>query len=116
VIGTAWSEASARSNAGERAAPRVNVRKKWAFPRREFQKNSSTPTFKKPIKPRPLSFELFAQSEPTQCSRVNFVHDVMERFTKIEENVAPFTQAIEYLQKVMDQEAVNHSGQDPRII
>jgi hypothetical protein len=40
----------------------------------------------------------------------------MERITKIEKNVAPFTQAIEYLQKVMDQEAVNHSSQDPRII
>jgi hypothetical protein len=27
----------------------------------------------------------------------------------------PLTQVIEYLQKVMDQEAVSHSGQDPRI-
>jgi hypothetical protein len=41
---------------------------------------------------------------------------VMERVAKIEKNVAPFTQAIEYLQKMMDHEAVNHSGQDPRII
>jgi hypothetical protein len=63
-----------------------------------------------------LLFEFFAQSEPTQCSRINFVHDVMERVAKIEKNVAPFTQAIEYLQKMMDQEAVNHSGRDTRII
>ena len=65
---------------------------------------------------RLLLCELFAQSESTQCSRANFVHDVMERVAKIEKNVAPFTQAIEYLQKVMDEEAVNRSGQDPPII
>jgi hypothetical protein len=33
---------------------------------------------------------------------------VMERVAKIEKNVAPFTQAIEYLQKMINQEAVNH--------
>jgi hypothetical protein len=32
--------------------------------RREFQENSRTPTFKKPLKPPLLLFELFVQSEP----------------------------------------------------
>jgi hypothetical protein len=66
----------------------VDVRRKWVPPLRKFQGNDAGPTFKKPIKPWPLLFEFFAQSEPTQCSRINFVHDVMERVAKIEKNVA----------------------------
>jgi hypothetical protein len=66
----------------------VDVRRKWALLYENFKENDAGPTFKKPIKPRPLLFEFFAQSEPTQCSRINFVHDVMERVAKIEKNVA----------------------------
>ena len=42
----------------------MNVPKKWVPPAREFQENSPTPTFKKPLKPPLLLFELFVQSEP----------------------------------------------------
>ena len=41
----------------------MNVREKWVPPAREFQKNSPKPTFKKPLKPPLLLFELFVQSE-----------------------------------------------------
>jgi hypothetical protein len=64
LIGTAWSEASARSNAGDRAAPRVNVPKKWGPPTREFQEITPHPVLSRtPLKPPPLLFDLLVQSE-----------------------------------------------------
>jgi len=39
-----------QSSAGDSAAPRVNVREKWAPPEQEFQGNYPHPTFKIPIK------------------------------------------------------------------
>jgi hypothetical protein len=48
----------------------MNARKKWVPPTREFQENSPIPTFKKPLKPPLLLFELLVQSEPARCSWV----------------------------------------------
>jgi hypothetical protein len=45
----------------------VNVPKKWGLPAREFQEITPARTFKKPLKPPPLLFDLFVQSEAAQC-------------------------------------------------
>src|SRR5262249_18613810 len=63
VIWTAWSEASARANAGDRAA-RERAQEMEPSHAENFKKSTHTPTFKKPLKARLLLFDLFVQSEP----------------------------------------------------
>jgi hypothetical protein len=70
VIWTPWIEASARSNAGERTAPRVNVRPKWGLLSENFKKLPPPYTFEIPLKPPLLLFDFPVQSEPAQCSWV----------------------------------------------
>jgi hypothetical protein len=49
-----------QSTVADRATPRVNVREKWVPPRQKSQEVIPTPTFKIPLKPPLLLFDLLA--------------------------------------------------------
>jgi hypothetical protein len=47
----------------------VDVRAKWGPPWRNFKESDAGPIFKKPLKPPPLLFDLFAQSDSARHER-----------------------------------------------